>query len=173
MRDRIQFYLREMLGFAYDEVNAVVAAGIDTLSDVAERVRAVHNVRPTTDFEPLAASFKRIQNISSNRHSSIHRPCSTRSNYSKPGPEQDLYDAFVAGREKVQTASADYRAKLETMASLRPQVDCFFDKILVNDARSCDPAEPPGGVARSLLTEFSPYRRLFRDRDKGRGGISI
>ena len=38
MRERIHFYLREVRGYAYDEVNAVIAAGITTLPDLADRV---------------------------------------------------------------------------------------------------------------------------------------
>ncbi len=34
IRERIQFYLREVLGYAYDEVNAAIAAGITTLPDL-------------------------------------------------------------------------------------------------------------------------------------------
>jgi len=47
-----------------------------------------------------------------------------------------------------------YREKLAQIASLRPQVDLFFDKILVNDP---DPAIRENRLAllHSLLTEFS------------------
>ena len=50
--------------------------------------------------------------------------------------------------------SKTYRQKLEVIASLRPPVDLFFDKILVNDP---DPAIRLNRLAllQSLLTEFS------------------
>jgi glycyl-tRNA synthetase beta chain len=50
--------------------------------------------------------------------------------------------------------SSSYREKLAAMASLRPQVDLFFDKILVNDP---NPAIRENRLALlySLLTEFS------------------
>src|SRR5581483_6370482 len=63
LRERIEYYLRDVLGYAYDEVNAVLAIPATTLADVADRVEAIHYVRPTEDFEPVAASFKRIKNI--------------------------------------------------------------------------------------------------------------
>jgi glycyl-tRNA synthetase beta chain len=58
---------------------------------------------------------------------------------------------------KVRTAAqatAVYKEKLGFVASLRPQVDLFFDKILVNDP---DPAIRENRLAllHSLLTEFS------------------
>ena len=61
--ERIRYYFREIRGFKYDEVNAVLVSGWDDLLDVEERLEAVRAVRPTEDFEPLAASFKRIRNI--------------------------------------------------------------------------------------------------------------
>ena len=47
-----------------------------------------------------------------------------------------------------------YQEKLAMIATLRPQVDLFFDKILVNDP---DPAIRENRLAllHSLLTEFS------------------
>jgi glycyl-tRNA synthetase beta chain len=151
LKERIQFYLRDVLGFAYDEVNAVLAAGITTLSDVADRVRAVHDIRPTEDFEPVAASFKRIQNIL--KQAGITRADQPQERLLQAGPESELYDAF-SGVRTGSARSTDYRARLEAMASLRPQVDRFFDKILVNDP---DPAIRQNRLAllSSLLTEFS------------------
>ena len=61
--DRVRYYFREIRGFGYDEVNAVLAAGHDDLTDVESRLTAIQAVRPTENFEPLAASFKRIKNI--------------------------------------------------------------------------------------------------------------
>ncbi len=63
MRERIQHYFREVRSFKYDEVNAVLAAGISTLANLEDRLEWLSRVRPTPDFEPLAASFKRINNI--------------------------------------------------------------------------------------------------------------
>ena len=63
MLERVQYYFREVRGYKYDEVNAVLAAGVSTLADVEARLAALASVRPTPDFEPLAASFKRISNI--------------------------------------------------------------------------------------------------------------
>ena len=63
MRERMLYYFREIRGFKYDEVNAVISAGVTSLVDAEDRLTAIANVRKTPDFEPLAASFKRINNI--------------------------------------------------------------------------------------------------------------
>ncbi len=151
MRERIEFYLKEAYGYAYDEINAVMAAAFSTLQDLADRTEAIHAVRPTDNFEPLAASFKRIKNILKQAQFAANRPPAPA--LLTPGPEQELYQAFEKVRAATQ-ATAIYRAKLEQIATLRPHVDLFFDKILVNDP---DPAIRENRLAllNSLLTEFS------------------
>ncbi|MGH9620128.1 MAG: glycine--tRNA ligase subunit beta, partial [Bryobacteraceae bacterium] len=151
MRERAQFYLRDVLGYAYDEVNAVLAAPLGTLADLADRAEAIHYVRPTGDFEPLAASFKRIKNIL--RQAQVEQAPLPDAKLLAPGPEKDLYEAFLRVRSEAGEAGS-YRDKLALIASLRPQVDLFFDKILVNDP---NPAIRQNRLALlySLLAEFS------------------
>jgi glycyl-tRNA synthetase beta chain len=151
MRERIQFYLKDVLDFAYDEVNAALAAPLTTAPDLAHRVDALHFTRPTADFEPLAASFKRIKNILTQAGAeALPEPDPARL---ASGPERALYEAFLRVRETTKN-NASYREKLAAIASLRPDVDLFFDKILVNDP---DPAIRQNRLSllSSLLTEFS------------------
>jgi glycyl-tRNA synthetase beta chain len=128
--DRIKYYFREVRGFKYDEVNAVLAAGCWTLADAEARLIALAEVRPTEDFEPLAASFKRIRNIL------------RQAEYS--GGERILESDFEQDAErqlfrevervvKVATESREYRAILAATASSRPSVDRFFDQVMVMD----------------------------------------
>jgi glycyl-tRNA synthetase beta chain len=149
--DRVRYYFKDIRGFKYDEVNAVLASCWDDLVDVEERLVAIQAVRPTEDFEPLAASFKRIQNILK------------QANFSgdggaidpvllEPGPETDLYAEFqnVRGR----AANQPYRPALEMIASLRPKVDLFFDKVLVN-APDAKIRQNRLTLLHTLLAEFS------------------
>lgn len=149
--DRIRYYFREVRGFRYDEVNAVLASGMKHLPDVEARLEAVRQVRPTENFEPLAASFKRIQNIL--RQANFEADgAAIEENLLETGPERDLYTEF---RRVTDTAkSSAYLPALEAIASLRPAVDRFFDKVLVN--------APDERIRRNrltllstLLTEFS------------------
>jgi glycyl-tRNA synthetase beta chain len=151
LKERIQYYLREVRGYAYDEVNAVLSAGVSTLYDAADRIEAIHYIRPTEDFEPVAASFKRIKNIL--KQAQLAGVPELQPELLTAGPEKDLYQTFLTVRNKVQDTK-NYRGKLEAMASLRPQVDLFFDKILVNDP---DQAIKRNRLAllHGLLTEFS------------------
>lgn len=151
LRERVDFYLREQRGYAYDEVNAVLAAPIGSFRDLAERADALHFVRPTEDFEPLAASFKRIKNIV--KQGGAENDYAVKPDLLTPGPEKDLHQAFETVRQGL-AQTAGYRDKLAQIATLRPQVDLFFDKILVNDS---NPAIRLNRLAllSSLLREFS------------------
>jgi glycyl-tRNA synthetase beta chain len=125
--DRVRYYFRDVKGFAYDAVNAVLAAGADDLKDVALRLAAIQAVRQTADFEPVAAAFKRIKNILSKAEFAPSQAIDPA--LLEAGPEADLHAAFVVVKAGL---SGDYGAQLTAIASLRPVVDAFFNGVMVN-----------------------------------------
>jgi len=148
--DRIRNYFRELRGFAYDEVNAVLASGWDDLVDAEERLTAVRDVRPTENFEPVAAAFKRVKNIL--RQNAVTPSESVNEALIEAGPEADLYAAYTKAKSAVSRLG--YREKLQAVANLRPEIDRFFDKVLVN---APDPAVRQNRLTllHKMLTEFS------------------
>jgi glycyl-tRNA synthetase beta chain len=140
--DRIDYYFREVRGFKYDEVRAVLAAGVDDLPDVEARLERVQAIRSTPDFEPLAASFKRVKNIL--KQAEFDHRGGVLTNLLEPGPELELFEEQQrAGREPLE----------RRIASLRPKVDLFFDKVLVN-ADDPDVRRNRLTLLRNLLWEF-------------------
>ena len=152
--DRVRYYFREVRGYKYDEVNAVLAAGSGDLTDAASRLAAISQVRPTAHFEPLAASFKRIKNIL--RQAEFEGGGEVDAALLEAGPEAELHAAFSTLRKRVNglRKKKDYRPALEAIASIRPQVDTFFDKVLVN---APDPEVRRNRLTmlHKLLSEFS------------------
>lgn len=149
--DRMQHYFREVRGFKYDEVNAVLASRTGTLADVEARLTALAAVRPTENFEPLAASFKRIRNILKQAE---FDPESWLFDVQlvEAGPERNLYDEFV--RAKNEAKGKSYTQALETIATMRSSVDLFFDKVLVN-AKEENVRSNRLAFLNAILTEFS------------------
>jgi glycyl-tRNA synthetase beta chain len=146
--ERLKHYFREIRGYKYDEVNAVLAAGWDNLPDAARRLEAIQAVRPTADFEPLAASFKRIKNILTQANfAGLNAVDAT---LFEDGAERQLWDAKAA----LRIEGLPYREALEQIASLRPKVDEFFNKVLVN-APDAQVRENRLAMLAGLLTEFS------------------
>ena len=121
LRDRVEYYFRDVRGFAYDEVRACMAAGWADLLDLEARLKRVQAIRPTPDFEPIAASFKRIKNIL--RQAEFKPADGVRLPLLEEGPERELYDEYA------RTAQKPLEERIE---SLRPKIDKFFDKVLVN-----------------------------------------
>jgi glycyl-tRNA synthetase beta chain len=138
--DRLQvFYedrVRHLLGvrdFAYDEINAVLATDADNPVNVLERIEALREIRKSRDFLALAAAFKRIKNILK-QSPEEEGPPSAESDQGELEPEEAVLAERVreiGPQVEAWAASGNYTSALETMASLRPLVDQFFDKILV------------------------------------------
>ena len=149
--DRVRYYFKDIRGFKYDEVNAILSSGWDDLADVEERLAAIQAVRPTENFEPLAASFKRIQNILKQAQFAGNGGAIDAA-LLEAGPETDLYREFLNVRGTL--ANLAYRPALEAIASLRPKVDLFFDKVLVN-AQDPKIRQNRLTLLHTLLAEFS------------------
>jgi glycyl-tRNA synthetase beta chain len=152
--ERARYYFREIKGFRYDEVNAVVAARSHDLVDVQRRLTAVRSVRSTPDFEPIAASFKRIRNIL--KQAGFDEVGIPDVKLLESGPEADLFNAYKSIQHQVFlfADTHDYQRALLAIASLRPQVDLFFDRILVN-AKDEAVRRNRLILLKNLLTEFS------------------
>ncbi len=154
LSDRVRYYFRDVRGFKYDEVNAVLAAQTSVeghwLPDVEARLEALSSVRAGENFEPLAASFKRIRNILKQADFSGGVPLDE--GLLEQGAERDLYAEY----QRVATTglTADFKTALDAIASVRPAVDRFFDKVMVNVA---DPRLRANRLAflHMLLTNFS------------------
>jgi glycyl-tRNA synthetase beta chain len=131
--ERVRFYFKDHLGFRYDEVNAAMAPGWNSqgpdwtnLVDLKERLTRLRALRATPDFEPLAASFKRIRNILG--QAQTVESGAPEAALIEAGPERELYEEYL----RIQGQPIE-----SVISSLRPKVDLFFDKVLVNapDAR--------------------------------------
>ena len=132
--ERARYILKERRGYAYDEISAVFAAGADDLVDTVERIAAVQAIRRTKDFDPLAASFKRIRNIleKSAGTGDKAQEAVDPSILKEVGELQLFTVAQEIGREATRLKKeGKYRKALEKISALRPPVDFFFDKVLV------------------------------------------
>ena len=103
--DRVDYYFRDTRGFTYDEVRACMAAGWSDLLDLEGRLKRVQAIRPTPDFEPLAASFKRIKNIL--KQAEFDTEGSVKRRSARAGPRARALRGAVArhGGQPLETAS--------------------------------------------------------------------
>jgi glycyl-tRNA synthetase beta chain len=134
LKERLDFYLREVRGYAYDVVNAALSTGLATVPDAAARAQALTEVRGSDDMVAVSTAFKRIKNI-----------------LRQAAEKQDTYADFIAAADLTETAEkhlyaettriapqvealrgrGQYKAALEAIATLRPAIDGFFDQVMV------------------------------------------
>lgn len=134
LEERLRYYFESAKKLRYDAVRAVLAAGWDVPADALRRAEALEAIRGGENFAALSAAAKRIKNILAKSATAADwQPGEIDSSVLEPGEERALFDAYadVASRAASRREAGDYRAALETIATLRPTVDKFFDKVLV------------------------------------------
>jgi glycyl-tRNA synthetase beta chain len=156
-RERLEFYLRDVLGLTYDVVKATLAAGADDVVDAVARASAVAKVRPSVDFESISVAFKRMKNIlrqAEEKKTKIADPFNPAA--LKDQEEKALAAAVPTVAKKVQELSVarQYEPALIEISRLRPAIDAFFDKVMVmvddENLRS-----HRLGLLQTLVREFS------------------
>jgi glycyl-tRNA synthetase beta chain len=133
-RERLEFYLKDARGYAYDVVSAVLAVDSDDVVDAAARAQAVSKVRCSADFESISSAFKRMKNI---LRQAAEKTKVIAMRVDPTGLQEEserelaaLIPQTVATVEKL-SAARDYEGALLEIAKLRPAIDKFFDKVMV------------------------------------------
>lgn len=134
-------YLMETAGVTFDTARAVTAAGVEDVRGAWRRAETLSNMRMaenqagSADFEALATSAKRIRNILTQaREKGLDgEPALVDERLLTDAEEKDLHLALGRAAETVRArmASGEWEAVWKAIASLRPQVDRFFDRVLV------------------------------------------
>jgi glycyl-tRNA synthetase beta chain len=130
--DRIRYVLG-LKGYAYDEIEAALAAGAANLPDLRARVDAIHRVRGEAAFLSVVLAAKRIANIVKDVPD---QPLDAERLLELAEPaERDLAGAFAGLRAEVEAAAeaGDYERALRRIAELAPVLDRFFVEVLVMD----------------------------------------
>jgi glycyl-tRNA synthetase beta chain len=133
-KERIDFYLREVRGFAYDVVNAVLSSGLTTVTDAVARAQALTRVRGSDDLVAISTAFKRIKNILRQAEEKQDRYGDTIASQDlTQEAEQHLYAETlrVAPQVEALRERQEYLQALESIATLRPAIDSFFDQVMV------------------------------------------
>jgi glycyl-tRNA synthetase beta chain len=135
--ERLDFYLREVMGYSYDVAKAVLAAGGDDVADAIARAQALTAVR-ASDAEghlaAISAAFKRIQNILRQaREKGESYDTAVDANGLLEAEERALHAQFSLIAPEVESLRAErrYAEAFGRIATLRPTVDSFFDKVMV------------------------------------------
>ncbi len=133
-RERVEFYLKDARGYAYDVVSSVLAVDADDVVDAIARAEAVSNVRGSVDFESISIALKRMKNIlrqASEKTKLIAMRVDVASLQEESEKELAALIPPTAAKIEKLSAAQDYERALLEIAKLRPAIDRFFDKVMV------------------------------------------
>ena len=157
MRERLEFYLRDVRGLAYDVVNAVLAAGSDDIVDAILRAEALTAVRGSEDFASISVAFKRNKNILRQAREGGKKIAEQLDSTALTEDSELALAARlpeVAAKVRELREQKNYVAALTEISRLRQPIDLFFDKVMVmvddEQVRSNRLA-----LLQTLLQEFS------------------
>ena len=116
--------------YAQDTVAAVLAQRPDRLDDLADKLQAVESFKKLPEAAALSAANKRVQNLLKKADAQLG---AVNENLLQEDAERALFAATQALRPTVQAALAkhDFQAALTALAAVKPQVDAFFDNVMV------------------------------------------
>jgi glycyl-tRNA synthetase beta chain len=126
-----EFFIERLLGY-FDANKSLVKAVIDSgerdIKEIYKKIKALSFVVAKESFKENFSTFKRVANII--KDMDIDTNLEVNKELFKEDAEKNLYEAF----ETVENHDyKSYEEKLEALFGLKPQIDNFFDKVMVND----------------------------------------
>ena len=129
--DRLAGGLREQ-GYSAHEVDAVLALGVQRLTDIPRRLEAVRAFAALPEAAALAAANKRIANILKKSADPVQAKADP-ALFSEDAERALWTDVGTVRRSAdVLFEAGDYTSSLKALAALRTPVDKFFDDVMVN-----------------------------------------
>lgn len=132
--ERLEFYLKDVRGYAYDVVKATLSVDAEDVVDALARAEAVKQVLHMTEFAAIGAACKRIRNILKQAAEKAIRPAVKFNAMEGSAQEEKDLAAFIdtnAPRIEAHRQKKEYRDALLLLSTAREQVDAFFDKVMV------------------------------------------
>ncbi|MGA7753521.1 MAG: glycine--tRNA ligase subunit beta [Candidatus Sulfotelmatobacter sp.] len=133
-RERLEFYLRDVRGYAYDVVKAVLGADANDVVDVLARAEAVKQVLHLPEFQAIGAACKRMRNILKQAAEKSFPVASNFDYLPDAAHEEKNLAAYVerySPRIEAHRKEKQYGEALMLLSSAREPVDAFFDKVMV------------------------------------------
>jgi glycyl-tRNA synthetase beta chain len=156
-RERLEFYLKDLLGYSYDVAKAVLAADAEDVVDALARAEAVKQVMHMPEFLAIGAACKRMRNILRQAEEKGIEPAGRFEYLPEAAEEEKTLMAYMertGARVEAHRSKKEYLDALLLLSTAREPVDKFFDKVMVmvEDERV---RANRLALLRTLLKEFS------------------
>jgi glycyl-tRNA synthetase beta chain len=156
-RERLEFYLKDVRGYAYDVVKAVLAADAEDVVDALARAEAVKQVLHMPEFLAIGAACKRMRNILRQAEEKGITPAATFEYLPDSADEEKGLAAYLGvngPRIEALRKKQEYSDALIVLSAAREHVDAFFEKVMVMVEDKKVRANRLA-LLRTLLREFS------------------
>lgn len=133
-RERLEFYLKDVCGYAYDVVKAVLAADAEDVVDSLARAEAVKNVQHMPEFQAIGAACKRMRNILRQAAEKGIRLSAKFEYLPEAAPEEKNLMAYLeqtGPKVEAHRSKKEYVDALLLLSTMRERVDTLFDKVMV------------------------------------------
>jgi glycyl-tRNA synthetase beta chain len=156
-RERLEFYLKDVRGYAYDVVKAVLAADSEDVVDALARAEAVKRVLHMPEFLAIGAACKRMRNLLRQAEEKGIAPAAAFEQLLDSALEERKLAAYIevnGPRVEGLRKKKEYSDALMLLSTARQPVDAFFDKVMVmveNEKLRANRL----ALLRTLLKEFS------------------
>ena len=133
-RERLEFYLKDVRGYSYDVVKAVLGADAEDVVDAVARAEAVKQVLYLPEFQAIGAACKRTRNILKQATEKGIDPAAKFEGLPQSAPEEKNLAAFVetyGPKIEAHRKEKQYGDALLLLSRAREPVDNFFDKVMV------------------------------------------
>jgi glycyl-tRNA synthetase beta chain len=170
-RERLEFYLKDVRGYAYDVVKAVLAADAEDIVDAVARAEAVKQVLHMPEFVAIGAACKRMRNILKQAAEKGVEPAGNYEYLPEAAEEEKTLMTYLertGGKVETHRSKSEYLDALLLLSTAREPVDKFFDKVMV----MVDDKEVRANrlaLLRTLLKEFSTIADFSEIVTEGKG----
>ena len=170
-RERLEFYLKDVRGYAYDVVKAVLASDSEDVVDALARAEAVKQVLHMPEFLAIGAAGKRMRNILRQAEEKGIAPAARFESLRDSAHEEKNLASYLevnGPRVDALRKKKEYSDALMLLSTARKPVDAFFDKVMVmvEDERL---RANRLALLRTLLKEFSTIADFSEIVTEGKG----
>jgi glycyl-tRNA synthetase beta chain len=133
-RERLEFYLKDVRGYAYDVINAVLSADSNDVVDALARAEAVKQVMHMPEFLAIGAACKRMRNILRQAEEKKITAAESFEYLPDSSYEENNLAAYIdanSARVNAHGEKKEYGDALLLLSTAREPVDAFFDKVMV------------------------------------------
>ncbi len=128
---KLENFFLERVKQSYDVnpsiIEAVLASGERELLRLAKKIKALKSIVDSEDFSEYFSTFKRVANITKDINLKEHLAIDE--SFFELEAERELYRSYT---KVIESKYLDYEKNLDALLGLKPELDRFFEEVMVN-----------------------------------------